>query len=120
MQHHKHNCNGKKADNDSVSAKKRNKGHRPMKYFLLIAAVPVAGMIYLKATKQSLSFEGGKPKLQKDSAIAAKKGAKEAVELLKSAAGVTSAKTPVVSVGRTIITEGAHAAEAALNANKGN
>lgn len=62
-----------------------------MKYFLLLAALPVAGLVYLKATQRSISFEGGKPKIEKDSAIAAKK----AVNNLAKAAGVVAQATVV-------------------------
>ena len=78
-----------------------------MKYFLLLAALPVAGVIYLKATKQSLSFEGGKPTFEKDSAKAAKK----AVNDLAKAAGVVAQATVVpggkLAIAKKIISSAA-------------
>lgn len=60
-----------------------------MKILLVsLVALPVAGFAFLKATKQTITFDNGMPKLTKISALKVQNAAKEG---LKAAATVATA-----------------------------
>lgn len=71
-----------------------------MKYLLLsLVAVPAAGLAYLAATKQELSFEGGSLHLEKRGTRKAKDAAKELLNTTKEVAGAVGGAKAQAATG---------------------